>query len=100
MRSSSCSPFTRFWPRLAQTGLQHGVAQQAAQRGGQLVNRPGLDEQAVLAVGDQPRDAGDPGGDDRDVQRHRLEQDVGQPLAEAAQGEDVHRLVQGRGVAR
>ena len=32
------------------------------------------------------------------LQRHRLQQDVRQPLAQAAQGEDVHRLVQGDGV--
>src|SRR5271166_4847413 len=47
---------------------------------------------------DEPGYARDPGGDDGNFHRHRLEHDIGQAFAETAQHENVHRLVEGYGL--
>ena len=77
---------------LGQADPQLGVGEQPGQGGGELLAVADVDEEPVLAVLDEPRDAGDAGRDHGHAHGHRLQDDVGQALAEAAQGEDVHRL--------
>ena len=84
LRRSAQGGLDRLPPGSSQTLAEGGVAQQPCQRLGQPVHRARLDEEAGDAVGDEARDAGDARGHDGDFEGHRLEQDVGQPLAEAA----------------
>ena len=49
---------------------------------------PGRNQPSVLAVAEELRDRGRPGGDDRDARRHRLEEDDAEGLLPRGEAED------------
>ena len=71
------------------------ISEQVRECVGQFVYRTSLDQQAVYVMFDEPRYAGNPRRHDGNLQRHRLEQHIRQPLAITAERKNVDPFIKG-----